>query len=70
MSLHVHNYQTVGENSEAIVEICIECKKRLITRKDPKGRVDKNYLKEHVRDTAQPTGVTSKIFNRFYKVKK
>jgi hypothetical protein len=69
--MHVHDYKTVGENDEAIVEVCKECKKRLVMRKDSKGRTEnRQYLKEHIRDTAQPTGVTSKIFNRFYKIKK
>lgn len=65
--MHLHSFNTVGENSEAIVEICTECKKRLVMRKDSKERVNNvQYLKEHVRDTAQPTGITSKIFKRFY----
>lgn len=68
--MHVHDYVTIGENNDAVVEICKECKKRLITRKDSKGRVNnKEYLKEHVRDTAQPKGPTKKIFNRFYGTK-
>lgn len=57
----------VGENTEAVVEVCNECHHKLITRKDRKGRIDnKAYLKEHMRDTAQPTGPTSKVFKRFY----
>lgn len=68
---HIHDWKIVGENGESIVEVCVECKERKVYRKDSKGRVDnREYLKEHVRDTAQPTGVTSKIFNRFYSTKK
>lgn len=64
---HIHNYEMVGENPDAVVEVCKECKKRLVTKKDSKGRIDNAaYLKEHVRDTAQPTGTTAKIFKRFY----
>ncbi len=64
---HYHNFEPVGENPEAIIEICTECKKRLVTKKDKKGRIDnKVYLKEHIRDTAQPQGITSKIFKKYY----
>lgn len=32
------------------------------------GTIDNvNYLKEHVRDTAQPKGRTGKVFSQFYK---
>lgn len=68
MSLHIHNFLIVGENPEAIVEVCIECKLRKVYRKDNKGRVGKDYLPDHIKDTAQPTGRTKKIFNRFYKI--
>lgn len=69
--IHYHNYELVGENAEAIVEVCKECKHKLISRKDEKGRTDNQaYLKEHARDFSQPTGATKKIFNRFYTIKK
>jgi hypothetical protein len=66
--MHQHNYKKVKENNEGFVEVCIECKHRNSVRKDPKtGRIDnKKYLKEHARDTAQPTGRTSKIFSKYY----
>jgi len=64
---HYHDYITLRESAEAKVEICRECKKQLITKKDRLGRIDNDlYLKEHVRDTAQPGGRTGKIFERFY----
>lgn len=65
--MHSHDYIRVSENADGVVEVCKECKYRLITRKDIKGRIDnKEYLKEHVRDTAQPTGITSKVFKQYY----
>ncbi len=65
--MHHHNYKVIGDNNEATVEICIECKKQLITKKDNKGRIDsKAYLREHIRDTAQPNGPTAKIFDKYY----
>lgn len=66
--MHYHAYKLIQETAEAQVEVCTECKHRLITKKDKKGRIDtKKYLAEHIRDTAQPNGRTSKIFNQYYK---
>ena len=64
---HIHNYTIIGHNERSIVEVCGECKKRLVTKLDDKGRSNnREYLKEHISDTCQPTGATSKIFERFY----
>lgn len=65
--MHHHDYVIVKETKDGIMEVCRECKKRNFIRKGQKGRIDnKQYLKDHVRDTAQPTGATSKIFNKYY----
>jgi hypothetical protein len=67
---HAHNYIIISSGSRATVEVCSECKKRLVTKMDKKGRIDnKAYLEEHVRDTAQPTGATAKVFNKYYETK-
>lgn len=64
---HYHDYEPIGESSEALIEVCKECKKKLITKKSEKGRIDnQTYLKEHIRDTSQPTGVTKHIFAKYY----
>ena len=65
---HQHNYKTINDSVDGKLEICIECKHKNSFKKDPKtGRIDnKKYLKEHARDTAQPTGRTSKIFGKYY----
>lgn len=64
---HYHDYQRVSENKDGLVEVCKECGKRLITKKDSMGRMDNRaYAKEHIRDIAQPIGSTAKIFERFY----
>jgi hypothetical protein len=64
---HVHNYQIVKQDGSGITEVCLECKKKLTTRQDSKGRINnRNYLLEHVRDTAQPHGRTGKIFKKVY----
>lgn len=66
-SMHYHRYAPVSENTDGLVEVCAECKHRLVTKKDPQGRVDQRaYLREHVADTAQPTGATSKVFGQLY----
>lgn len=65
--MHVHNYKIIKSTSSATVEVCTECKKKLVIKQDKKGRIDNTaYLKEHSRDTAQPTGATKQIFERFY----
>lgn len=64
---HVHNYMLVNTTASGITEVCTECKKRLYTKLDGKGRADnRKYLVEHVRDTAQPTGATSKVFAKYH----
>jgi len=64
---HYHRYSTVSENQDGVVEVCTECKKRLVTKKGRDGRIDnRKYLKEHVADTAQPTGATEKVFAQLY----
>lgn len=66
--MHVHNFKKVNENNDGILEICIECKAKLTTKKDPRnGRIDnKKYIKNHLRDTAQPFGRTAKVFGKYY----
>lgn len=63
----IHNYTIIKSDASAVVEVCDECKKKLVTKLDKKGRIDNiKYLKEHQRDTAQPTGATSKVFKKYY----
>ena len=62
--MHYCDYQIITETSSGIREVCRECKKVLLTKKGHKGRVDnKAYIKEHMRDVAQPN---SKIFKQYY----
>lgn len=66
--MHHHDYTVIQSTHDGILEICKECKHRLTTRTDSMGRIDnRKYLAEHVRDTCQPSGVTSKVFNKYYK---
>lgn len=66
--MHIHQYKLINDNKDGRVEICVECKFRLTTKKDSKtGRIDnRKYLKEHLLDTLQPNGRTGKLFNRYY----
>ena len=68
--MHQHTFRTINESTEGILEVCTECKHKQSTKKDPKtGRIDnKKYLSSHKRDTAQPFGITSKVFGRYYGV--
>lgn len=65
---HLCDFKKVNENSDGIMEVCKECHRRVITKKDAKtGRIDnKKYLKEHSRDYAQPRGRTGKLFGKYY----
>lgn len=64
---HIHNYEPIQQTDTATVEICKECKKKLVTKHDKRGRIDNQaYLKEHQRDVCQKTGSTAKLFKRFY----
>ena len=67
MSEHYHDYERVSENSDGRVEVCKICRKRLIIKKDNKGRIDnQTYAREHIRDLAQPNGPTAKVFAQLY----
>lgn len=65
---HSHVFKTINDNADGRLEICIQCKYRLATKKDAHtGRIDnRKYLKDHVVDTAQPFGKTGKIFIKHY----
>lgn len=66
---HYCRFRAVSETNDGIVEVCNDqsCKRRLVTKKDRKGRIDNMaYLKAHISDTCQPTGATSKVFAQLY----
>jgi len=68
---HYHDYQVIVSTDSGQIEVCRECKHRLVVKKDSKGRVDNvAYLKSHARDFAQKTGSTAKLFERYYNNKK
>lgn len=50
-----HLYRKILVNSEATVEYCERCKKKLVTRKDSRGMMDTDqYWYEHQRDFINP----------------
>ena len=67
MPSHIHQYNLVKDSPDGMVEVCKTCKHRLVTKKGASGRIDnKQWLKDHVADTAQPTGSTAGIFKKLY----
>ena len=64
---HYCDFIRIEETNEGLFEACKECKRRLITSKAPSGRIDsERYRKEHLRDFAQPKGITLNIFKQYY----
>jgi len=62
---------TGRSDSKVQVEFCRFCHKRVHYNRDSKGRVDNaRYLRDHVRDFAQPRGVTERVYRRVYGNKK
>lgn len=60
--MHLHRYRIIKETNSAIIEVCEQCKRKLITKKGKHGSIDNiKYLKEHRRDFLQPT---NKMFKK------
>lgn len=63
-----HDLQRLGELSNQIWERCSLCSKTFRWNKGQKGRVENNeYLKAHVRQFAQPTGATKRVFHKVHR---
>jgi hypothetical protein len=63
-----HDMQIVHENPRVKWEMCPICGGRFRWNKGYKGRIDNNeYLKAHVRNFAQKSGATRRIYNKIYK---
>ncbi len=54
------------EESDAIIEGCKICNKKLIYYKRDGKINEAEYYNDHIRDFAQPYGSTKKIFERIY----
>lgn len=65
--MHIHDLRIIKEDHRGILEVCRECKKKVKTKKGSDSRINnKQYLKTHIRDTAQPHGRTGKVFKKLY----
>lgn len=62
-----HDLKIINETKSVKWEICQICTRRFHWNKDYKGRVyNKEYLKIHARNFAQPFGTTKRLFNKIY----
>lgn len=63
----VHNLKKVREGKNGIVEYCHLCHERFVSHKGFGGKMNnREYLRLHRREFAQPTGRTSKLFRKLY----
>ena len=66
-----HNMMILGETPHAKWEVCLLCGVKKKYNKGYKGRVDnQEYLKDHVRNFAQKSGATRRIYHKIYKPEK
>ena len=53
--------------SDALIEVCVRCGKKVVYNKGPKGRINNSkYLRDHLRSTVQPFGRTRELFEKIY----
>jgi len=66
-----HDFVLIRDNKSFKVERCKICNIRRKYNKGYKARVDNvQYLKDHVRNYAQPTGSTKRVYNKTYQPSK
>ena len=66
-----HNMKILHENPQVKWEACTICNKKFRWNKGYRGRVDNvAYLKAHVRNFAQKSGATRRVYNRVYSPEK
>jgi len=61
-----HNFTVIHSDQHTQVEVCKDCGFKKQYKKIDNRINNQEYLKDHVRDFAQPTGPTAKIFERYY----
>lgn len=63
-----HAMKILHENPQVKHEVCTICGKKYRWNKGYKGRIANNeYLKAHIREFAQKSGATKRIYNKIYK---
>lgn len=62
--MHLHDAECILDTAEVKIDICKECKKKLICRKDKFGRIDnKKYAEDHKRSYLQSK---DPLFKKYY----
>ena len=62
-----HDFRQIKDTPKFKIEICALCRIRKCWNKDEKGRVkNAEYLKMHVRNYAQITGPTARVYKKLY----
>lgn len=68
---HPHNFTLIKDTASAKYERCLICGERKRWNKAYSGRIDNNeYLKAHVRNYAQESGSTKRVYSKLYKPEK
>lgn len=63
-----HDFERIADTKYATIEKCKICQTKKRWRKKKDGRMDnKEYLIAHVRQFAQETGPTKRVFKKLYK---
>ncbi len=66
-----HNFIQIKDAPNYKIEICSLCRSRRRWNKGYKGRINNPaYLKDHVRQFAQETGPTHRVFKKLYQSEK
>lgn len=61
---HLCNFELIVETNDGIKEVCVECKRLLLTKKGYQGAIDnRKYLKAHERDFIQ---TSNPLFEKYY----
>ena len=64
MTCELHDYKNIRDDAEVKIDVCCQCKKKLVTQKDKCGRIDnKIYLKEHRREFLQKN---NPLYKKYY----
>ena len=61
------DFERSRDLSDALIEICLGCGKKVTYFKDEQGNIDNaKYLRDHIRHTVQPYGRTARLFYEIY----
>ena len=63
---HYHNFVIIGSSSSGQKERCDECGFEKVYKQIGGRFNEREYLKDHTRDFAQPNGQNDKLFKKYY----